>query len=116
MDMRVLSEVHEEPVYLSSTSGMRPFSAAMFSPRLNIYGGRQNARCDIRLEMRYIGMAQFRCLKSTGDGIKYAKFLLIMTFAPNNVSRSTVKIYASSPKCFLTTNPSSMTSNLFSSM
>ena len=116
MDMRVLSEVHEEPIYLCPTSGMRPFSAGIFAHRLNLYGGRRNARCDIRLEMRYIGMALFQCLKSTGDGIKYAKLLLIACFTPNCVSRSTVKIYVSSPKCFLTTSRSSTTLNPSSSM
>ena len=39
MDMRVLSEVHEESVYLGSASGMSPPPATLPPPELSLGNG-----------------------------------------------------------------------------
>jgi len=46
MDMRVLSQIHEEPVHLGSTPGVSPFSPVVVFPGLNL--GNDQTKCKMR--------------------------------------------------------------------
>jgi len=115
VDMRVLFKVHEEPVHLRSTPGMWHLRSLTPQPNPDdVVDKMQDATSPWRRDLsgwRGFGVRGRRSTEQSTPTLSP-----ITSPAPNHVNRSTVRICVYSPKCFLTTNPSSTTLNPSSSM